>query len=434
MVGKSAGDKAGAGAVADGEPLPIIHESVFDRIKAGVDGYSPIVLPERFRLTNRAGAILGDIFEHPSQAQKRTCEQEPVWDLVWWRRVLYFATVLVSLFLIAMPLIEKFWPGRGAASPLEFLIPLIAAVGVFLPNLAKPWLQAFEHAPERFGPAALLVAILLFVSGMWQGRIWDRMRSVWGPIFKAGPTDVGPTELAGGFLHALRTSSLYRAFFFALTHRILPLVFAVIIFAVSLYAAFVVVNRIVFAAASAAGWVCIRSVPNAVDINGATTPIAFQTRELCKATGVAVKKGGTYRVTLKITDGWEDGYKLKEPDANKAKGIETDPNGFGQDKMTWMMEGGIPLRRLLWSNWFATVVRVGDRGLEEHPLAFTLAAEGGPAREPVGRIYSARFTAWSDGELFLFVNDAVLGIPRLVDFFYRGNNKGSALVSFERVP
>jgi hypothetical protein len=40
--------------------------------------------------------------------------------------------------------------------------------------------------------------------------------------------------------------------------------------------------------------------------------------------------------------------------------------------------------------------------------------------------------ATRDGELFLFVNDAVIGIPGLYDFFYR-DNSGSTKVKIERL-
>jgi hypothetical protein len=36
-----------------------------------------------------------------------------------------------------------------------------------------------------------------------------------------------------------------------------------------------------------------------------------------------------------------------------------------------------------------------------------------------------------EGELFIFVNDSVLGIPGLYDFFYR-NNKGTAKLTVTR--
>jgi hypothetical protein len=42
--------------------------------------------------------------------------------------------------------------------------------------------------------------------------------------------------------------------------------------------------------------------------------------------------------------------------------------------------------------------------------------------------YRARFTADRGGELFLYVNDAVIGLPWVSDAYYK-NNKGSAKVT-----
>jgi hypothetical protein len=41
--------------------------------------------------------------------------------------------------------------------------------------------------------------------------------------------------------------------------------------------------------------------------------------------------------------------------------------------------------------------------------------------------YTARFSADRDGELFLYVNDATIGLPWVHSYFY-GNNHGSAKV------
>jgi hypothetical protein len=85
---------------------------------------------------------------------------------------------------------------------------------------------------------------------------------------------------------------------------------------------------------------------------------------------------------------------------------------------------GVPFRRLIWSNWFQTVLRVGRTGFEEHVLSFDQSTPTDP------RTYSATFKARKDGEVFLFVNDSVIGTS---DYFYRTNNKGAADVTIQRV-
>ena len=80
------------------------------------------------------------------------------------------------------------------------------------------------------------------------------------------------------------------------------------------------------------------------------------------------------------------------------------------------MAAGIPLRRELTRPWFRIVARFGSQGGEETFLDPDPDSKDGSIAEVI--------QATRNGELYLFVNDAVLGIPGLYDFFY-GNNKGN---------
>jgi hypothetical protein len=81
----------------------------------------------------------------------------------------------------------------------------------------------------------------------------------------------------------------------------------------------------------------------------------------------------------------------------------------------------LPLRRELSQDWFRIVLRYGDVGGEEtfyEPDLYdnTIQFPIRPTRE---------------GELFIFVNDAVIGVPRLYDLIYR-NNRGTAQLTVRR--
>jgi uncharacterized protein (DUF2235 family) len=388
-------------------PAPKVHQSVFDRITKGTDGYAPIVLPERYSVVGNSGSIAID--GAGAGATSRALRQEKVWDWVWARRVTYFLTVFASLFLASLPLIDRWKPGRGPASPAEVIVPVIDLIGAFLPNFVKPWLDAFRNTPGRFLGGALAVGVLMYVGGWMQGYIRDLMRQIWR-------TPSAPAEKPLGFVYRLRTAGPYQAFFYLLKHWILPFVFAVLIFLVLASVVVTLVNRVSFAALDLTGQVCTPS-PNAqlVTTSGKAT---FETGTLCAATGLALQQDKSYRVTLVVTDPWEDGHKFNEPDPEKAMGIDTGPQGFGLDKMRWQMALGLPIRRLVGSNWFATILRVGNRGFGE--IVPTYARVDSPANS-----YTATFRARKSGELFVYVNDTVIGIPGFVDTFYK-NNKGKA--------
>jgi hypothetical protein len=82
----------------------------------------------------------------------------------------------------------------------------------------------------------------------------------------------------------------------------------------------------------------------------------------------------------------------------------------------------VPLRRELIRPWFRLVLRYGDVGGEEAFLD--------PNRE-TGMIDKITIRPPRSGELFIFVNDAVLAIPGLYDAFY-GNNKGTGKLTVTR--
>lgn len=386
---------------------PLIHESVFHRIAAGLDGYSPIVLPETYRVTTQAGAILPPPpAPAGGQALARVNLQEHAWNLVWLRRVVYFATVLSSVFLAAMPLIVERWPGPGATSLAAALIPAIDLLAGFLPGMASPWLDAFRAAPGLTAIGVIMVAAFLLWGASLQQRIATVMLRIWRPML-AQPPPLPPNQL----LFGLRTSPIYQGFFYALTHWILPTVFAALIVCLILVGA----NRVLLIGASSAGLICrdtARDEP-------------FDIRSLChRLAAVSVEAGKLYRITLETDLPWRDG-------PGRARTIDTGPAGFGWKQMTWTMAAGVPLRQHLGENWLAVILRVGRTGRDEQVLRF--GADPSCAR-PAGRaVCTATFRAGSSGDVFVFVNDAVIALPGLGRLLY-ANNRGVARVTIGPAP
>lgn len=217
-------------APAEGPP-PMIHDSVFRRLIARLDDYSPIVLPESYCVTDKMGDVRPGRYEHPTQATTRSRRQEAAWDGVWRRRGVYFATVFASLCVASLPLAVARWDGPGEASRAAFLIPLIDLAAAFLPGLASPWLDAFKKAPGSFALGAVTVGGLLIWGATLQRRIGDVMLDIWHPAVGQAPRAVTPGPVPENTLYRLRTAKLYRGLFYALTHWILPTLFAGIIVA-----------------------------------------------------------------------------------------------------------------------------------------------------------------------------------------------------------
>jgi hypothetical protein len=145
--------------------------------------------------------------------------------------------------------------------------------------------------------------------------------------------------------------------------------------------------------------------------------IILKTNELCLQTGIELSRRESYKITVEPTyppDPWSD------------SGVSIPLGGFSaQQPPIWyqriFMTLGLPLRRELFKDWGRIGLRYGRVGGEE---AFLDPDPDDPKIE-------SPFTPTRDGELFLFVNDAVIGIPGLYGLLY-GNNHGSAKVTVTR--
>ncbi len=377
-------------------PAPKIHDSVFRRIVGGTDGYAPLSIPMDYQVVTEAGDIVSLAYETPEDRYRRASSQDIVRNHVWLRRVAYFLTVFASLFLAAMPLMAP-PPGGGHGSAFAFLIPAVDLVAGFLPGLAKPWLDAFRAMPERLAAGLALIALFMLWGLSLEQRIRDGLRIVWSRIRTGEPASVPPQPVLGGFIQWLRTRRLYRGVFYALHQWIVPFLCALAL----VYAGGAIAARVLLAAGSSLGLVC--PAPSAAPAT------SFDTRARCAPLGVALEAGRSYTLRLRVTQDWSDG------------GIPASPLGLADGDATRLMALGVPLRRDLGARWMQPVIRIGQGGSRELPLAMMRDADG---------TFSARFVAPASGPAYLFVNDALLPLPVVTDLFY-ANNAGSAQVRLE---
>jgi hypothetical protein len=246
-----------------------------------------------------------------------------------------------------------------------------------------------------------------------QQTIHDVSRVAWH-----SPTTHAPLTGWRTSIYKLRRLGIYQAFFYTLSHWILP---TVIMFWLFSWLAFGTANTlglickgtgtIELTEAEAARACPAQACPTQSGVKLAIKPIMMKTASVCNATGVKVTEGRTYRITLTVKEPWKDDK------------VETDPNGFDNRKAAWLQMPGTPYRRLVWSNWFATILRVGGPGLEEHLLQF----------EQKDGEWTTTFEPRSSGEVFLYVNDTVVGLPWIYGLFYWWNNRGTAEVKLEKV-
>jgi len=196
---------------------------------------------------------------------------------------------------------------------------------------------------------------------------------------------------------------------------VIPFVFVVcIVLAVAAAA-----SRLLFSVGSSIGLVCTvhPKAETVIVVATATAKERFAPRDPCWASGLWLEQGARYRLSIRVEPGgWRDDRIL------------TDLQGFGWKQMTAPMIAGIPLRRHLTESWFMPIARIGARGRDEYTLEPTVPLASDDDRLTM----TTELTARTSGELFLYVNDAVLGLPYLYDAFYR-NNKGEATVTIEHM-
>ncbi|UEM11937.1 DUF2235 domain-containing protein [Bradyrhizobium barranii subsp. barranii] len=206
-------------------PFPKIHESVLVRIATGTDAYAPVTLPAGcdparivveehwedvraysgveqniFSLDAYAGLNdfgkaylkIGTVSEGADVIENIRCPdlhfQELTWDTVWWRRVSYFATLVISIALVVSPvysvltswhvfemLVAAFGFFFIVATLVAqwFLRPFVSllsdALSSALPSGLSPWLKALREDPSNF----LILSALLVACILW-GKLIDR--------------------------------------------------------------------------------------------------------------------------------------------------------------------------------------------------------------------------------------------------------------------
>jgi uncharacterized protein (DUF2235 family) len=421
---------------------PKIHMSVIERMKNGAFAYAPIGFPSRYAVVDYDGQILAgekNLLEHPAEAETRAAAQEHVWNWVWGRRLAYFLTLFASFNLALFPVLYEVRKSTEFDSPLPIVSKLVRIVGGFLPGFAGWWIDAFAAKPMAF-LISVIVAAALILAGVYLGaRASDGMRSTWNTVRarRAQPDKASsfpfrppPTDL----LFRLRTTNGYRSVFWFLKRGLLPVLSVLLI----LYLGASMLNRLAFNVADGAGLYCQetpedRRTKLAVD-ERRTVP-GFDTGQVCWPSGVWLEERGRYELALHRDTPWVDGYDTGTRIESHVDGFEV--SELESRPLRWKMFTTMPIRRNVWQPWFRPIARIGARGTDEYPLDPEGRAtvrepehKGGPP--PKRSEITMPIRPRRSGELFLYVNDALIGVPPYEAFLYR-NNRGTATLTVKRL-
>jgi Uncharacterized alpha/beta hydrolase domain (DUF2235) len=403
--------------------LPKIHESVLSRLRSDSNAYAPIGLPANYAVATFDGRIVRDVentYETAAEASARADEQEKVWNLVWLRRIVYFATLAASFHLAAFWLFHDLTPEREFESPIRLVSEVVRLIESFLPRqVVRWWTDYYAANPISFSIGVIAVAVLIWLGAKLAGCITDSMRIIW----RSRPTQ---STLRDAKLHnaiyLVRSSWPYQMVLWIGKRHVLPFLSAVFLLWLGVGAA----SHFLFNVVDSTGVFCRGTDTAQLERltrggDRSAKKIVFPTDALCFATGVYLERGARYSVSFVQDTPWADNSR------QQANPIH--PSGFTiSDLSDWQMKlrnyAALPFRRVMFRRWFDVVARVGPSGIYEDFLD--------PARIAGNTYRGSTATIKRDGELFLYVNDGVIALPWLTDVFYR-NNHGTAHIEVSRL-
>lgn len=393
-----------------------IHASVLERIFHGTDFYAPFVLPATYE-------VVGGPARERHGAQ-RAAAQERVWDDVWRRRINYFVTLIITLWLLLFPILLPL-PAESCVGPQCIVSPLISYVGGWLPDFTSQWFAGYAARPGTFLITALVTFLLMRRASKLELSMRDRMHRL--HLLSTSADANAPAAISAeggkpGVVRTLRRSSGYQKTLRAVKWNIGPALAASFI---GLGCLLLLVSVLGFGAGGAHRahmmWAerALAYCSTAISQQPGDDAALFNADSMCSRMPFTVQKGQRYRLRLTVSQPWFD------------KSIYTSPEGFGSERFGWPLRVFAPLLRRSFSDpWFRPLVTVVTERSEF----------GGMTAVPMrlsdldGHLYLGHFEAPATGAVMLSVNDAVFLWGGDSAYFYRGHedlNAGTASVQFE---
>jgi hypothetical protein len=356
------------------------------------------------------------------EAAARAEDQERVWNIVWLRRIIYFVTLAASFHLAAFWAFHSQIVAHEFNSPVVLVSQFVRLVESFLPyQVVRWWTDYYATNPASFAIGIIILAVLIAFGSELESKITDTMRFIWAQ--RAQKPTINASTL-NRVIRDFRTSRPYQSALRAAKYYVLPFISAFLL----IYVGLVTVNHLALNIVDPTGVLCepTHDPEKLTDSHKTSTKtIVFPTHDICFATGVYLTRGAKYAVTITLDSSTDDKWR----DGNLP--ITRTPMGFrSADAPSWwrpVMYVAMPLRRIYFRRWFTVIARIGSVGMYEDYLD--------PTPDPPNQasIFSGVTDRTKlDGELFLYVNDAVIAVPGLFSHFY-DNNHGTAHIRVRRL-
>jgi uncharacterized protein (DUF2235 family) len=368
---------------------PRIHRSALERIKGRALPYAPTQIPAEYEVV----ATEGDApeFETAAEAKQRSQALNHALDNIFWRRILYFSLLLSTLALISSRFFLDWEEGGVCIGSACAVDPVIQLLIDTLPDFAAGWFEALRQNPLWMWSFILLFFVLFKLRDIaWKATRKNAM-CAWAKLRGKSHVPAWHGSMTAK-LRAIWHQGLGSKVNWAAAFSLLILV---------LYLLIAALNSSLFHLRYTFGTLCESSA--AVNTLHAETVVKLDISNACFATGVKLEAGKSYHLSVADTE-VKDGPYVADADGIKQPGA--------------LMYMSIPLRRHITKPWMNLFARIGHDGNDNYVLG----------------VGSNKITARSDGELFLYVNDAVFGVwPQwdLPYFWQGGENVGSIAVTID---
>jgi hypothetical protein len=363
-------------------------------------------------------------------ADTRAGAIEAIWNLVWWRRIAYFATLAATLLLLGLPLLFDRLPRPPFLSDGRTWIGgVIRLLTVILPSFVGRWVDVYADNPFYFLLVSGLILLLLTFGNSIERRLRDEARRVWRNALEGTDSAPPPSRL-----QTFRNGRLYQRFAQRFKWYFLPdWIVAPVTVAAFIWIASAAFTQMALPFLENGTLLCQPS-PTAVP---AISRVArdFFTADVCSKSFGLVLDRHRYVVTFEVGDeAWYDAD------------LPASPQGVSAGQFPWGLGYlAAPFKRVIDAHYLQPLLEIrptNDRHLiggniQIYPLS---VRQVGNSRTQ----FRADFTAAREGELFLFVNDAMLPLtnPRWGRYDYRyfykhsgrgkeRGNRGTACVTVE---
>jgi hypothetical protein len=364
-----------------------------------------------------------------------------------------------------------------------FLGSLVLYISNGLPGYVRPWIDAVVDRPTASAIVIVVTIYLYTKSSTLRDRIADLARQAWVPNEKSSATEDQKKKysqtIPNTLVKKIRESKLIAFIECAFIRYALPTMAILIIYA----AIGVAISNSTVTVKEGRGDLCREKdypspEPVKLEPGEPFTRENFAIDQLCWPSGIQLEQGRHYTLSIEMTD-----------PSFFDQTIMTDIAGFKDMSLRRLL--ALPIRRWWSADWFQPIAKIGRTGsdawvlisadgdaaiptgqdaagnpMPKHfhedkdyaarlkelnggearsdpsrlavsqkiPPAELAAAEKIRAKYTLRKTYVSNFTARGDGELILYVNDAIAAIPLLRPYkgFY-DNNAGRAKVTIKRL-